>query len=366
MNRISVIWFEDRHNQDQWKAFKRLARDNGIDLYAYEDMENGVRAVQNNPEKYDVILLDANFQENQENKVVEQKYSFQTWKTITKTVSKEFDFFVYTGEQKTISDHTFNDHFEYDGKERRIFYKGDDEEIEKLFEALKISAKNQPMMEIKSRYSDEFLAYSDNNLGLERVDLFLKVAQFLSQKIDDISKSDLRMIVEDILESFIRMGLLSENVYKSKGYLTRSIYFIRGEHSYYRFSSKYRRILHYSIVPALELLITSCNADSHKSSHTNYFSKKTLAEILFQTISALAKMYNQIKNIEENKKTWEPKYKVGKVEKRKDNLIFVHSGGEEILEDHLKKSYYPHDKTFMKIDGYRDYRKTKIEELIHK
>lgn len=366
MNRISVIWFEDRHNKDQWKAFKRLARDNGIDLYAYEDMESGVKAVQDNPDKYDVILLDANFQENQQNKIVEQKYSLQTWKTITKTISKEFDFFVYTGEQKTINDQTFNEYFEYDKKERRIFYKGDDEEIERLFTALKNSAVNQPIMELKSKYKEEYLAYSNSNLGLERDDLFLKVAKFLSEQDADISKSDLRMIVEDILESFIRIGLLSENVYKSKGHLTGSIYFIRGEHNYYKFNSKYKTRLHYSIAPALELLIKSCGADSHKSSDTNYFSKRTLAEVLFQTLSALAKMYNQIKNIEENKKTWKPNYKVGKIENRKHGLVFVHSGGEEALEDHLKKPYYPHDKTFMKIDEYRDYRKTKIEELLIK
>ena len=355
MNRISVLWFEDRHEDDKWKGFKLLAKKAGIELHAHDNMESGIKAVQDYPDLYDVILLDANFYESQENKLADQKNSIHAREKIKETVNKRYDFFVYTGEEKTKNSDTYTSIFEKDNDERRIFYKGDEEERVKLFEALKKSAQNQPILEIKSHFSDAYLAYSLNNLGLKKsIDEFIKVSNYLTKKVDKISPNDIRLIVEDVLISFTRIGLLSETIFRTKSSLTKARYFLRGTHTSYRFDNSYKDILDDSIIAAIELLITACNEDEHIQSKNGFFSLMTLSHVLFETLGSLTESFKEIKNTESNKKTWSPKYRIGKLEKGERSLILSHTGGAFSLPEYLNGFRFNPGKDYMVTTDYKD------------
>ena len=163
MSIYNIFWIDDKHEEMQ--GFKDNASANGIKLHPFADLETGMKELEENFEKYDGVLLDVKFKEN--NKSIDSPSSALAMMATVRIskLKKKFKIVYYSGEEETFAQDTTKTFLEHEGV---VFSKHEDSEP--LFEKLIEFADKQDENQIKLQYPEAFEFCSKKFLG-DSIDL---------------------------------------------------------------------------------------------------------------------------------------------------------------------------------------------------
>jgi len=197
----NILWIDDEH--ESLAGTKGRAKRNGINLIPYKSLNNGMSELESNFPYYDGVLLDAKFFENEDDiKGSEDTYNVHRAKERLLQLKKKFEVFILTGQAEAYEDKTFKKAF------TKVYKKGSDDEIDRLFADIKLAAATQEDTQIRHAYKRVFDVCTEKYIGeLAGQDLLnlLKVNDDLH--IDDHFNA-IRKIVEDLFTAFSKFRLL--------------------------------------------------------------------------------------------------------------------------------------------------------------
>lgn len=197
----NILWIDDEH--ESLGGTKGRAKRNGINLVPFKSLNNGMSELEKNSSFYDGVLLDAKFFENEDDvNGSEDTYNVHRAKERLLLLKKKFDIFILTGQAEAYEDKTFKKAF------TKVYKKGSDSEIDRLFTDIKIAAESQEDTQIRHTFNRVFEVCTEKYIG-----------EFAGQDIlnllkitNDISIEDpfntIRKIVEDLFMSFSKFRLL--------------------------------------------------------------------------------------------------------------------------------------------------------------
>lgn len=197
----NILWIDDEH--ESLAGTKGRAKRNGINLIPFKSLNSGMSELENNYPFYDGVLLDAKFFENEDDvKGSEDTYNVHRAKEQLLQIKKKFEVFILTGQAEAYEDKTFKKAF------TKVYKKGSDDEIDRLFADIKLAAATQEDTQIRHVYKRVFDVCTEKYIGeLAGQDVLnlLKVNDDLN--IDNHFNA-IRKIVEDLFTAFSKYRLL--------------------------------------------------------------------------------------------------------------------------------------------------------------
>ncbi|EAQ50528.1 hypothetical protein [Leeuwenhoekiella blandensis] len=154
--KYNVLWIDDEH--ESMKALHKTAVDFDIKLFPYKSMNGGCSEFENNTSKYDAVLFDAKFFENETDQPGSEdtKWVHQA-KDRIRDQDRSIAFIVLTGQAETYNSREFKNAFPY------VFNKGVEEDEDNLFNLLVEACENREITQLKHSY---FEAFESFNLGI--------------------------------------------------------------------------------------------------------------------------------------------------------------------------------------------------------
>jgi|GEM_PF-4462006 hypothetical protein len=155
----NIIWFDDEH-EDLSGTKAKAARFN-LKLEGFTSLEAGMKELKDNAAKYDAVLLDAKFFEQEGDSAgTEDTSAAIQAKHAIGSLEKHFDIFVLTGQSEDDIDKTF--HKVFPG---RIYQKGIAEDDDRIFNDLRTAAEDQPDAHIRTKYAQTLSVCTADYLG---------------------------------------------------------------------------------------------------------------------------------------------------------------------------------------------------------
>ncbi len=218
----NILWIDDEH--ESLGGTKGRAKRNGINLIPFKSLNNGMYELENNYPFYDGVLLDAKFFENEDDvKGSEDTYNVHRAKERLLQLKKKFEVFILTGQAEAYEDKTFKKAF------TKIYKKGSDDEIDRLFADIKLAAATQEDTQIRHAYKRVFDVCTEKYIG----ELAAQDALNLLKVNDDISIDNqfnaIRKIVEDLFTAFSKFRLLPLEFVTPSVALNESSKFLAGK-----------------------------------------------------------------------------------------------------------------------------------------
>ncbi|WP_271855624.1 hypothetical protein [Patiriisocius marinus] len=197
--KYNVLWIDDEH--ESIKAMHKTAIDFDITLFPFKSMNGGCTEFQNNTSKYDAILFDAKFFENETDEPGSEDTKWvHKAKDWIKEVDKTISFFVLTGQAEAYNSREFKNAFPY------VFNKGVEEDEENLFKLLVEASANREITQLRHNYIEAFRAFEIGIVSRKYELLLINVIQAYNKK--DFRKVNIT-IQRDLLEG-IYMSLNKE------------------------------------------------------------------------------------------------------------------------------------------------------------
>ena len=154
----NILWIDDEH--ETLTGTKGRAKRNGINLIPFKSLNSGMDELERNYPFYDGVLLDAKFFENEDDvKGTEDTYNVHRAKERLLLLKKKFEVFVLTGQAEAYEDKTFKKAF------TKVYKKGSDEEIDRLFSDIKGAAATQEDTQIRHSYKRVFDVCTEKYIG---------------------------------------------------------------------------------------------------------------------------------------------------------------------------------------------------------
>lgn len=226
----NILWIDDEHDDEALLPFIVQAEAQGVILEGYGSFKEGFYALESNINKYDVILLDALFFEDETSETPNPAGLGSAIQKINELKSKKtFPFFVLSG-QTHFTDVT-NPILE--AFKIRCYNKKNPDDVKELLINITIEADNQIVTQIKHEHQSLFNVlkeYPD-----EVKDIFITI--FKNQKEgnnqfdDQLYFTQLRIILEHLFRKANAIGLLHDDcVHKGNNQvnLTESSLFLAG------------------------------------------------------------------------------------------------------------------------------------------
>jgi hypothetical protein len=327
----NILWIDDEH--ESLSGTKGRAKRNGINLIPFKSLSKGMSELERNFLFYDGVLLDAKFFENEDDiKGSEDTYNVHRAKEQLLQLKKKFEVFVLTGQAEAYQDKTFRKSFE------KVYKKGSDNEMDRLFEDIIISAKSQEDTQIRHSYSRVFEVCTEKYIGDQGSSNLLAILKKENQENaftdPDIYLNPLRKIMDDVFISFNKYGFLPEVFIKPFVALNESSKFLSGavEKGY----QLNQTILPKVISDNVRNILAVCQPASHRSEIDSFIkqvnSPYLLLSVTYQLLDVLLwfKLFiDNNNNIELNKTI----YKM--VENSIDSKVIV-----GIIEQDNSKNYH--------------------------
>lgn len=226
--KYNILWIDDEH--EKLSGLKLEARKNNIALTPFKSKKGGVAELQKNYSKYDAILLDAKFFENEDDVAgTEDLSALFSSKEALVQLPKKFEFFILTGQAELFNDSTFSKAF------TKHYRKGIDGDITKLFSDLKVAADRQIDTQIRHKYQRVFEVCTDKYIGGDASSTLLSLLKSLEDNDNNLDSNDklnsIRKIVEKLFVALNRIGILPDEL---AGNINGSSKFLAGaDPSYY-------------------------------------------------------------------------------------------------------------------------------------
>jgi hypothetical protein len=315
----NILWIDDEH--ETLSGTKGRAKRNGIQLVPFKSLNAGMSELEQNYPFYDGVLLDAKFFENEDDtRGSEDTDNVHRAKEQLLQLKKKFEIFVLTGQAEAYEDSTFNKAF------KRVYKKGSDEDIMRLFEDIKNAAVNQQDTQLRHTYKRVFDVCTEKYIGELAGQDILNLLKVTDEINIDNHFNTVRKIVEDLFMAFVKFSLLPSEFIMPSVSLNESSKFLAGKsHDGTFFTEKGYSHLEATHLPKqiafyLRSILSVTQAGSHrseidlfvKSIKTSYL----LKSVFFQLLDVLVwfKMY-----VESNP----PIQNWSKVENNSDNDITV-------------------------------------------
>ena len=220
----NILWIDDEH--EALASTKGRAKRHGINLIPYKSLNSGMDELEKNYPHYDGVLLDAKFLETDDDLTgTEDTRNAIRANYMLASLPKKFEVFVLTGQAETFADKTFQQVF------TKIFKKGSDTEMDRLFSEIKVAAGNQQDTQIRHKYRRVFDVCTERYIGeMASQDLLAILKSIENDEIDD-HFNKMRKIVEDLFQAFNKFNLLPSDFVKPIIALNESSKFLAGKDS---------------------------------------------------------------------------------------------------------------------------------------
>jgi hypothetical protein len=334
----NILWIDDEH--ESLSGTKGRAKRNGINLIPFKSLNGGMGELKRNFPYYDGILSDAKIFENEDDeKGTEDTLFVHRAKEILLQLDKKFEIFILTGQAEAYEDKTFNKAF------TKVYIKGSDSEMDRLFNDLKEAAKKQPDTQIRQTYKRVFDVCTERYIGELAGQDILALLKIRDETNIDAHFNTIRKIIEDIFNAFYKYNLLPSEFVSPIVALNQSSIFLSGQEQKPDTDVKYKKHRHLEethlpkqIANYLRSILAVTQAGSHRSYIDNHVAVvKTpylLKSVLFQLLDVLIwfKLY-----VDSNPKTnnWE---RIDKPEETCDNGDLELIEGK-VININLQKGY---------------------------
>lgn len=292
----NILWIDDEH--ETLTGTKGRAKRNGIYLIPFKSLNSGMNELERNFPFYDGVLLDAKFFENEDDiKGTEDTYNVHRAKERLLQLKKKFEVFVLTGQAEAYEDKTFKKAF------TKVYKKGSDEEIDRLFSDIKVAAATQEDTQIRHSYKRVFDVCNEKYIGELAGQDILNLLKVNDETNIDNHFNAIRKVVEDLFIAFNKFNLLPAEFVNSGVALNESSKFLAGKGSDGSlFSEKGYQHLEETHLPKqiafyLRSILSVTQAGSHRSDidlHVKTIKTPYLLKsVFFQILDVLAwfKMY---------------------------------------------------------------------------
>lgn len=220
----NILWIDDEH--ETLTGTKGRAKRNGINLIAFKSLNNGMDELERNYPFYDGVLLDAKFFGNEDDvKGTEDTYNVHRAKERLLQLKKKFKVFVLTGQAEAYEDNTFKKAF------TKVYKKGSDEEIDRLFSDIKVAAATQEDTQIRHSYKRVFDVCTERYIGELASQDILNLLKVNDETNIDHHFNTIRKVVEDLYIAFNKFNLLPAEFVTPGVALNESSKFLAGKGS---------------------------------------------------------------------------------------------------------------------------------------
>lgn len=218
----NILWIDDEH--ETLSGTKGRAKRNGIQLIPFKSLNAGMSELEQNYPFYDGVLLDAKFFENEDDiEGSEDTDNVHRAKEQLLQLKKKFEIFVLTGQAEAYEDSTFNKAF------KKVYKKGSDEDIERLFEDIKNAAANQEDTQLRHSYKRVFDVCNEKYIGEMSGQDILNLLKVNDETNIDNHFNTIRKIVEDVFVAFAKFNLLPSEFVSPSVSLNESSKFLAGK-----------------------------------------------------------------------------------------------------------------------------------------
>jgi hypothetical protein len=220
----NILWIDDEH--ETLTGTKGRAKRNGINLIPFKSLNSGMDELERNYPYYDGVLLDAKFFENEDDvKGTEDTYNVHRAKERLLQLKKKFEIFVLTGQAEAYEDKTFKKAF------TKVYKKGSDEEIDRLFSDIKLAAATQEDTQIRHSYKRVFDVCTEKYIGELAGQDILNLLKVNDETNIDNHFNAIRKVVEDLFIAFNKFNLLPTEFVTRGVALNESSKFLAGKGS---------------------------------------------------------------------------------------------------------------------------------------
>lgn len=293
----NILWIDDEH--ETLTGTKGRAKRNGINLIPFKSLNSGMDELERNYPFYDGVLLDAKFFENEDDvKGTEDTYNVHRAKERLLQIKKKFEVFVLTGQAEAYEDKTFKKAF------TKVYKKGSDEEIDRLFSDIKLAAATQEDTQIRHSYKRVFDVCTEKYIGELAGQDILNLLKVNDEINIDNHFNAIRKVVEDLFIAFNKFNLLPTEFVTPSVALNQSSIFLSGQEQNANTDEVYKQHghLHETHLPKqiayyLRSILSVTQAGSHRSEidlHVKTIKTPFLFKsVFFQLLDVLAwfKMY---------------------------------------------------------------------------
>ena len=220
-----VIWIDD-----EWEKMDAFMEEceviHKIHLHPFRTQKAGMDEFDNNPKKWDAIILDAKMLDESENEVPMLVGLRKAVQHINeKTLQRRVPYFISTGQPDLVSNETFEQSFgTYYIKER------DDA---KLIEDIKKTADESRRFQVKSNYSDAIEQLRlINDWGCEKVLDILEAMHFPDKEIDPLLYyNPLRQILESLFIYANKFKLIPDELINGQVNINQCVQYLSGRNA---------------------------------------------------------------------------------------------------------------------------------------
>jgi len=302
----NILWIDDEH--ETLSGTKGRAKRHGINLIAFKSLNGGMSELERSYPFYDGILLDAKIFENEDDvKGSEDTYNVHRAKEQLLQLNKKFEVFVLTGQAEAYEDKTFKKAF------TKVYKKGSDDEIDRLFVDIKKAAANQADTKLRHDYKRVFDVCTEKYIGEYAAQDILNLLKVEDESNINNNFNAIRKIVEDLFSAFHKFNLLPAEFVSPNIALNQSSIFLAGLEQNAKTDAVYKRHKHLEethlpdqISNYLKNILAVTQSGSHRSNIDHYVrTVKTpflFKSIFFQLLDVLVwfKMYVDSKPKTEN------------------------------------------------------------------
>lgn len=308
--KYNVLWIDDQH--EKMKAVHKTATDFNIKLWPYKSMNGGCKELKANISKYDAVLLDAKFFENESDMpgTEDTRWVHKT-KDFIRDLDKTLDYFVWTGQAKTYASPEFNNAFPH------VFDKGLDKDEDALFKKLVEVCENRTETKLKHKYPNSIAVCDDNYIGKKEFSRVLQIIKDIEHPENIINQQDalspIRKILEAIFKKLNNIGLIPDEIQNGQGAINGASIFLAGINNEYNYEEE---LIHPVISESIRHLIgltqdashnegNKLGADTYLSNTSNTFLYQSLCYSMIEVLEYLKPFIDNNGDVDKNKTKWE-------------------------------------------------------------
>ena len=308
--KYNVLWIDDQH--EKMKAVHKTATDFNIKLWPYKSMNGGCKELKANISKYDAVLLDAKFFENESDMpgTEDTRWVHKT-KDIIRDLDKTLDYFVWTGQAKTFASPEFNNAFPH------VFDKGLDKDEDALFKKLVEVCENRTETKLKHKYPNSIAVCDDNYIGKKEFSRVFQIIKDIEHPENIINQQDalspIRKILEAIFKKLNNIGLIPDEIQNGQGAINGASIFLAGINNEYSYEEE---LIHPVISESIRHLIgltqdashnegNKLGADTYLSNTSNTFLYQSLCYSMIEVLEYLKPFIDNNGDVDKNKSKWE-------------------------------------------------------------
>lgn len=233
----NILWIDDEH--ETLGGTKGRAKRNGINLMPFKSLNGGMSELERNYPFYDGVLLDAKFFENEDDKKgTEDTYNVHRAKEQLLQLKKKFEVFILTGQAEAYEDKTFKKAFP------KVYKKGSDVEIDRLFVDIKKAAASQKDTQIRHSYKRVFDVCTEKYIGEYAGQDILNLLKVEDESNIDNHFNSIRKIIEDLFAAFHKFNLMPSEFVRPNVALNQSSIFLAGQEQHEKTDAVYKKHRH--------------------------------------------------------------------------------------------------------------------------